>query len=121
MEPPPVYVYCDWTFFDAVGRFIMLSLWGYAMGSSITTSARATWCLTFGGVLAIALIHAGMQPEGSIGYFIKVFLFYLTAAVIGYRPGRQKAEKTKAELNRMQDALNRWEAREENKTDPKEN
>lgn len=111
-------VYCDWTLLDAVGRFLIFSLWGYSMGKSVTHSAKTTWTLTFGGVLACALIHTGMQEPASgtagdepIYYFIKVFVFYLTASIIGYRTGCQKARKTKTELNRIQAALNMWEAR----------
>ena len=111
------YVYCNWTLLDMIGRFAMFCLWGYYMGKSVTHPAKTTWVLTFAGVLLCAVIHTGMQNPASantsgepVYYFIKVFLFYLTASIIGYRAGQQTAEKTRAYLNRIQDALNRWEA-----------
>jgi hypothetical protein len=125
------YVFCDWTLFDMIGRFVMFCLWGYYMGKSVTHSERTTWVLTFAGVLACALIHTWMQTgelqqhdpyssglhnvaseaaEGELNhYFIKIFLFYLTASTVGYQAGLQIAKKTRENLNRIQAALNRWE------------
>ncbi|MCG8633488.1 MAG: hypothetical protein MI863_06645 [Desulfobacterales bacterium] len=131
-------VFCDWTLPDAAGRFIMFSLWGYYMGKSVTNPAKTKWVLTFGGVLACALIHTWMQvgelqqyemyPAGVsdsegrelIYYFIKVFLFYLTASSLGFSAGQQTAKRIRADLNRVQATLNRWENRSVKKDDTKQ-
>lgn len=129
MESPAV-VFCDWTLFDAMGRFIMFCFWGYAMGKSISHSKTTTWMLTFVGTLACAFLHTWMQNWGQysqhfgigqhytpivsntdnnpVFYFIKVFFFYLTASTIGYRAGRKTAKKTKAELDRVNNTMEKW-------------
>lgn len=123
------YVFCDWTLLDAIGRFLIFGLWGYFMGKSVTHSKATKWVFTFLGVLFCASIHTWMQAgelnqfssysseqyspivetDGSdlIFYFIKVFMFYLTASVIGYRTGLRTAEKIKANLKQMEAFLNR--------------
>lgn len=131
METNP-YIFCDWTLLDLIGRFIMFCVWGYLMGKSVTHSPNTTWALTFTGVLSCAFIHTWMHfnnlpqydiyasglynesiesaREDLITYGIKVFLFYLTASVIGYRAGRQKAKEKIVELDMVLAALKRWEA-----------
>lgn len=129
---PYTYVFCDWTLLDLAGRFFMFCVWGYSMGKSVIHSPNKTWTVTFLGVLFCVFIHTWMhfcdlpQPDAYDGglytesaasagtdlitYGIKVFIFYLTASLMGYRAGRQKAKVEIAELNRVLATLKKLEA-----------